>query len=55
MPAKKNDEQQSEAKAPKDKNPHLVSMHKDGQTIEVHPNGVAEHEKLGWRQVEAAA
>lgn len=27
-----------------------VEMHKDGESILVHPAGVEEHEKLGWKQ-----
>ncbi len=31
--------------------PDLIEMGKDEETIFVHPNGLAEHIKLGWRVV----
>jgi hypothetical protein len=33
-------------------NPDLVPMQKDGTVLNVHQNGVAEHEQLGWRRVD---
>lgn len=34
--------------------PDLIAMAKDGETIEVHPDTVADHHRVGWRVVERA-
>lgn len=52
---KKDTEQQGTATEQKQQaeNQDLVPMQKDGTVLNVHRNGVAEHEKLGWRRVAA--
>ena len=30
---------------------HLVVMEKNGETIHVHPNNIADHESLNWVKV----
>lgn len=29
---------------------HLIAVQKDGETIHVHPDTLAEHKSLGWRE-----
>ncbi len=39
-------------KAPRAEAPasHLIAVQKDGETIHVHPDTLAEHRALGWRE-----
>lgn len=32
-------------------NSHLVTVTKDGETIEVHPSCLADHKRMGWKSL----
>lgn len=41
----------AEQNSNQDDESHLIAVCKDGETLNVHPTALADHKRLGWKEV----